>query len=130
MNRRLVMVVPLLAALAMAPGCASTPMNPNQAVDTVAEVAKAKYGQEVTFNAVEVDGTNVEFTIKNASHIAFKSYRPPISIIPEPSIWDKAMDAAKWIAGFYFFAPAVEKLVASPRTVDPVIVHPDIIPAE
>jgi len=107
----------------MSTGCAT--MNTDQGKNAV-EIAKAKYNQEPSFDTVAIEGTNVSFTITGATKIAFKSYRPPISVIPEPSIMDKICDAAKWVAGFYFGSEML-KSVSAKTVVNPEIVRPEVV---
>lgn len=104
-------------------GCAT--MNTDQGGNAV-KIAEAKYNQDPTFKTIDIEGTNVEFKITGASHIAFSSYRPPISVVPEPSIMDKLCDAAKWIGGFYI-GGEVLKSVSAKTVVDPTIVRPEVI---
>jgi hypothetical protein len=102
-------------------GCAT--MTTDQGGNAV-EVAKAKYQQDPTFVAFELNGV----TKMEGSNICIvaRSYRPPISVVPEVSIMDKICDAAKWIGGFYI-GGEVLKSVSAKTIVDPTIVRPEVI---
>lgn len=115
-------LVLLLGLLAGLTGCAS--MGGVDAGPNTVAIAKAKYQQDTTFIAYEMSGVNrIEGT---NIHIVARSYRPPISIIPEPSIMDKLCDAAKWVAGFYFGSEML-KSVSEKSVVNPEVVHADVV---
>lgn len=102
-------------------GCAT--FNTDQGGNAV-KIAEAKYQQDPTFVAFELTGV----TEMKGSNICItsRSYRPPISVVPEASIMDKLCDAAKWIGGFYI-GGEVMKSISAKTVVDPTIVRPEVI---
>jgi hypothetical protein len=104
-------------------GCAT--LTTDQGGNAV-KVAEAKYNQPTTFETVCIEGTNVSFKIEGATKIAFQSYKPPISLVPEPSIVDRICDAAKWLGGFWI-GGEVLKSVSAKTVVDPTIVRPEVV---
>ena len=106
----------------MMSGCAT--MTTDQGGNAV-KIAEAKYRQDLTFVAFELSGVS---EIKGTNiHIVARSYRPPISIVPEPSIMDKLFDAAKWVAGFYFGSEMLKSVSAQHAPVQAQVVEPTIV---
>ena len=102
-------------------GCAT--MTTDQGGNAV-KLAEAKYQQDPTFVAFELKGVT---EIKGSNiHIVARSYRPPISVIPEAGVMDKLFDAAKWIGGFYFGSEML-KSVSAKTIVNPEVVRPEVI---
>jgi hypothetical protein len=102
-------------------GCAT--VNTDQGGNAV-KIAEAKYNQDPTFVAFELKGVS---EIKGSNiQIVARSYRPPISVVPEAGIMDKLFDAAKWIGGFYFGSEML-KSVSAKTVVNPEVVRPEIV---
>lgn len=102
-------------------GCAT--VNTDQGGNAV-KIAEAKYNQDPTFVAFELKGVS---EIKGSNiQIVARSYRPPISVVPEVGIMDKLFDAAKWIGGFYFGSEML-KSVSAKTVVNPEVVRPEIV---
>ena len=115
------MSVVMVCAVVMVSGCAT--MKTDQGGNAV-EIAKAKYQQDPTFVAFELSGVT---EIKGTNIcIVSRSYRPPISVVPEPGIMDKLLDATKWVAGFYFGSKMLDS-VADQRIVRPEVVNPEVV---
>ena len=111
----------IMVALSLLTGCAT--VNTDQGKNAT-EIAKAKYQQDVTFVAFEMKGVNkIEGT--NICIVA-RSYRPPISIVPEVSITEKIMDAVKWVAFGWFGMRAIDSLAAK-SVVHPEVVRPEVV---
>lgn len=121
--RAWIAVAVLSVLVVLMSGCAT--MNTDQGANAV-KVAEAKYQQDTSFDTIAIEGTNVSFSITGATKIAFRSYRPPISIVPEPSVMDRICDMAKWLGGFYI-GGEVLKSVSAKTVVDPTIVRPEVI---
>jgi hypothetical protein len=119
--KKLLVAVLGMGLLALVSGCAT--MKTDQGGNAV-DIAKAKYQQDVTFVAFEMKGVN-EIKGSNICIVA-RSYRPPISVVPEPGIMDKLCDAAKWVAGFYFGSKMLDS-VADQRIVRPEVVNPEVV---
>lgn len=111
----------ILSCALMLSGCAT--MTTDQGTNAV-EMAKAKYQQEPTFTAFELKGVS---EIKGSNIcIVSRSYRPPISVVPEEGVMSKVLDAAKWIGGFYFGSEML-KSVSAKTVVNPEVVRPEVI---
>jgi hypothetical protein len=124
---RLVAAIAIPVVGLLLAGCAT--MNTDQGKN-IKTVAVKNLDQETDFPTLLIEGTNVEFTIKNANKIAFRSYKPPIPAVPSKSWMDGAWDTLKWVAGFYFMGNMFE--AASAKTIVPtqVVEQQVLVPIE
>ena len=93
------------------------------------------YNQPRTVDLVTVHGTNMTVTITGLSEFKVASILPPLNAIPrEPGITEKIIDGtmglAKWGLGWYYGSQILTTALQQPRTVDPVIVEPEVVLVE
>ena len=124
--KRLLGLMGVVAGL-LCSGCASTVKK----VD-VNRGLESYYGQPRTADLVTMRGSNMTFSATGMTELRVSSILPPLNVIPrEPGLLEKIVDGAaglgKWGLGWYFGAQIAEKAFEQPRTVDPVVVKPEVI---
>jgi len=125
MKRHLILVGVLAGLLCS--GCASTVKK----VD-VNRGLESYYGQPRTADLVTMRGSNMTFSATGMTELRVSSILPPLNVIPrEPGLLEKIVDGVasvgKWGLGWYYGAQIAEKAFEQPRTVDPVVVKPEVI---
>jgi len=125
MKRRLMFLG--LLAVAVCGGCAA----PVKKVD-VNKGLDAFYTQPRTVDLLTLRGTNMTVTYTGVTEYRVASVLPPLNAIPrEPGLLEKCVDVivglGKWGLGWYFGAQIADKAFEQPRTVDPVVVQPEVV---
>ncbi len=113
--------------MALCAGCAST----EKPAATGRGVA-AFYGQPRTADLLTVQGTNMTITYTGVTEYKVATILPPLNPLPQdPGLLAKMVDGVvglgKWGLGWYFGAQIADRAFEQPRTVDPVVVQPEVV---
>lgn len=75
------------------------------ALDSVTELGKAYYAQPNTAKVIEVEGTNLTFSVSGATRFCLSTPVPTKSIMPKDKSWmDSLGDTLKTVAPWFFMA--------------------------
>lgn len=71
--------------------------------DSAAELGKAYYNQPNMAKVIEIEGTNLTFTVEGATRFCLSAPVPPKQIMPRESAWyDGLSDSIKTVAPWIF----------------------------
>ena len=120
--KKVMMLAALAAVVGMVAGCASTsPLKTTYAadgtkieetvIDSLTELGKAYYAQPNMAKVIEIEGTNLLFSVSGATRFCLSSPVPPKQIIPRDTSWysglvDTMKTIAPWIFMGYLFHEA------------------------
>ena len=122
--KRILVVVGLVAVCS---GCASMVKE----VDVNKGLA-AFYAQPRTVELLKLRGTNMTVSYTGVTEYKVASILPPLNAIPrEPGLLEKIIDgvvgSGKWGLGGYYGSQIMTSALQQPRTVDPVVVQPEVV---
>ncbi len=128
--KQMIMAVAMVGMVAMGAGCASAfkKVNVNKGLNDY-------YNQPRVCDLVTIRGTNMTVTVTGLDEFKVSSILPPLNAIPrEPGITEKLVDGAvglgKWGLGWYFGSQILTAAFEQPRTVDPLVVRPEVVMVE